>query len=385
MSMNYSISMPSKVYSGINSVEMIEDVIKNKDLKRAVLLTDQGVFNTGIVEKVLKVLQKVDIEIRLVTDVPPEPEKNQVLTIFNRLSDFEPDSVIAVGGGSVMDTAKLIAIMVKNKSYRSNILDGSLITEDGITTIMIPTSAGTGSEATPNSIVVVPEEALKVGIVTDKFMPDYVILDPQMTKSLPPHITAATGLDAFCHCIECFMSKKANPISDVYALKGIELISKYIRRAYKDGNDMVARESMLLAAFYGGMSIASSSTVAIHALSYPLGGKYRIAHGISNAMLLPYIMEFNMDAIYDRLLLVAERMGISTTGLSKEVVGRKVIDEIHNLVEELNIDTDLTRYGVKKEDINILIDGAAKVTRLLDNNPKEMSRDDMRAIYLQLF
>lgn len=384
MSEVYSIGMPRKVFSGLNSILKIEEIIKICGAKKVVLITDKGVFNAGILEKPIELLKSLNVEINIINDVPTEPEKKQVMGIFNEANKFKADLIIAIGGGSVMDTSKLIAVLMKNEAYRENIFDTSLIKENGVKTVMIPTSAGTGAEVTPNSIVIIPEKELKVGIVTEKFIGDYVILDPQMTKSLPAHITASTGIDAFCHCIECFISKKANPISDIFALKGINLISKYIRRACKDGNDMVARENMLLAAFYGGLSISSASTVAVHALSYPLGGKYRIAHGVSNAMLLPYVMEFNSDSILDKLEMVASEMNIEIVGLSKEEIGKKVISEIYTLVKDLNIPSDLTKLGVTKEDLETLVDAAAKVTRLLSNNPKEMTRDDMKDIYSKL-
>ncbi|MCB2358723.1 iron-containing alcohol dehydrogenase [Clostridium estertheticum] len=384
MSEVYSIGMPRKVFSGLDSILKIEEIIKMCGAKKVVLITDKGVFNAGILEKPLEVLRSLNVEINIISDVPTEPEKKQVMQIFKEANEFKADLIIAIGGGSVMDTTKLVAVLMKNEGYRENILDTSLIIENGVKTVMVPTSSGTGAEVTPNAIVIIPEEELKVGIVTDKFIGDYVILDPQMTKSLPPHITASTGIDAFCHCIECFISKKSNPISDIFALKGINLISKYIRRAYINGNDMEARENMLLAAFYGGLSISSASTVAVHALSYPLGGKYRIAHGVSNAMLLPYVMEFNANSILDKLIIVANEMDIDVAGLSKEEIGKKVISEIYLLVKDLKIPSDLTKFGITKEDIETLVDAAAKVTRLLNNNPKEMTRDDMKNIYMKL-
>ncbi|MBU3179029.1 iron-containing alcohol dehydrogenase [Clostridium estertheticum] len=384
MSEVYSIGMPRKVFSGLDSILKIEEIIKMCGAKKVVLITDKGVFNAGILEKPLEVLRSLNVEINIISDVPTEPEKKQVMQIFKEANEFKADLIIAIGGGSVMDTTKLVAVLMKNEGYRENILDTSLIIENGVKTVMVPTSSGTGAEVTPNAIVIIPEEELKVGIVTDKFIGDYVILDPQMTKSLPPHITASTGIDAFCHCIECFISKKSNPISDIFALKGINLISKYIRRAYINGNDMEARENMLLAAFYGGLSISSASTVAVHALSYPLGGKYRIAHGVSNAMLLPYVMEFNANSILDKLIIVANEMDIDVAGLSKEEIGKKVISEIYLMVKDLKIPSDLTKFGITKEDIETLVDAAAKVTRLLNNNPKEMTRDDMKNIYMKL-
>ncbi|MGE4284580.1 MAG: iron-containing alcohol dehydrogenase, partial [Clostridia bacterium] len=213
---------------------------------------------------------------------------------------------------------------------------------------------------------------------------DYVILDAEMTLKLPPSVTASTGADAFCHAIECFISKKANPISDMCALKAISLISKSIRNAFNDGNDISAREDMILAAFLGGMCIASASTVAVHALSYPLGGKYRIAHGVSNAILLPYIMEYNSDYVEDKFKDVAVAMEIDIKNKSDAQISKAVTDEIFKMIQDIKIPQDLKQYGITKEDLDTLVDGAAEVTRLLENNPKPMTKEDIRNIYLKI-
>lgn len=378
----YTINFPKRVISGMGSINQIYDILKENKVKNVSILTDRGVFETGIVDKILDTLR--DFNINIIKDVPPEPEKNQVIKIYNELKNFNLDLIIAVGGGSVIDTTKIVASLLKNEGYLSDILDSKLITRKGIPFISVPTSAGTGAEATPNAIVLVPEKQLKVGIVSTCFISDYVILDPDMTLKLPPSITAATGLDAFCHAIECFISKKANPFSDLYALKAIELITQNIKVAYDNGENVEARGNMLLAAFYGGLAIASASTVAVHALSYPLGGTYRIPHGVSNAMLLPYVMEYNADAIQDKLVKIAIVMGIDVSGKTGMKISEEVIIKIFDFVKYLGIPSDLSKYGVEYSDLDSLVDSAFEVKRLLDNNPKAMSKEDIRNIYLKL-
>lgn len=181
-----------------------------------------------------------------------------------------------------------------------------------------------------------------------------------------------------------FYVKKANPFSDLYALRAIELITKNIKTAYNDGTNAEARENMLLAAFYGGLCIAFASTVAVHALSYPLGGKYRIAHGVSNAMLLPHVMEYNANAIQDKLVKVAAAMGIDISGKTKDEISKEVISEIYSLVRYLKIPSDLYKYGISRSDLDNLVNSAFEVKRLLDNNPKAMSKEDIKNIYLKL-
>lgn len=292
--------------------------------------------------------------------------------------------IIGIGGGSSMDTAKIISVLMTNDSSVREILGTDRIKNKGIPTLMIPTTAGTGAEATPNAIVLVPEEKLKVGIVSSKLIPDYVILDPSLTVKLPPAITANTGMDALIHAMECYISLKANPFSDTFALRAIKLISGSIRRAYNSGEDMDARHDMLIGSFYGGVCIAASGTAAVHALSYPLGSMYRIPHGLSNAILLPYVMEFNMDAAIEKYRDMAIAMGIDVNGLSSEQAAQKMVESLYDLTRDLNIKSPLREMNISERELDEIVESASKVTRLLDNNPKKLSKEDMRAIYRKI-
>jgi alcohol dehydrogenase class IV len=193
-------------------------------------------------------------------------------------------------------------------------------------------------------------------------------------------------MDALCHAIECYISKKANPLSDTYALRAISLISRSIRAAYNDGKNIEARHDMLMAALFGGMCIASSSTTAVHALAYPLGGKYHIPHGLSNAVLLPYVMKFNMDAAEEKFCDIAKAMGLDVSGLSNKAAAEKMIENLFSLINDLQIreSLKLKERGITIDDVDVMVEGAAKVTRLLNNNPKVMNKSDMRDIYLNL-
>ena len=275
-------------------------------------------------------------------------------------------------------------VLLNNDVTLRELLNKAPIARRGLPTLMIPTTAGTGSETTPNSIVLVPEDELKVGIVSPKLLPDCVILDPKMTLGLPPAITASTGMDALCHAIECYTSKKGNPFSEMIALKAISLISRSIRRAFNTGTDIDARHDMLLGAMYGGMCIATSSTTAVHALAYPLGGKYRIAHGVSNAILLPFVMRFNAVGNEDKFRDVAVAMDLDVDPADSKAATEKFIEAIFELNRDLQIPSDLKRWNITEADLDTLVEGAAKVTRLLDNNPRPMNKADIRAIYTQL-
>lgn len=380
----YSLLNAGRIVAGPDSIEQIADIVKDYGASRVLIISDKGVARAGLIERPKALLEAAGIVVTILDDTPPEPEVEQANAIFSTAKSSGCDMVVGIGGGSAMDVAKLIAVLLNNDVTLRELLNKAPIARRGLPTLMIPTTAGTGSETTPNSIVLVPEDELKVGIVSPKLMPDCVILDPKMTLGLPPAITASTGMDALCHAIECYTSKKGNPFSEMIALKAISLISRSIRRAFNTGTDIDARHDMLLGAMYGGMCIATSSTTAVHALAYPLGGKYRIAHGVSNAILLPFVMRFNAVGNEDKFRDVAVAMDLDVDPTDSKAATEKFIEAIFELNRDLQIPSDLKRWNITEADLETLVEGAAKVTRLLDNNPRPMNKDDIRAIYTQL-
>ncbi len=380
----YSILNAGRIVAGPDSIEQIADIVKDYGASRVLIISDKGVARAGLIDRPKALLEAAGIAVSILDDTPPEPEVEQANAIVTAAKNSGCDMVVGIGGGSAMDVAKLTAVLLNNDVTLRELLDKAPIPRRGLPTLMIPTTAGTGSETTPNSIVLVPENELKVGIVSPKLMPDCVILDPKMTLGLPPAITASTGMDALCHAIECYTSKKGNPFSEMIALKAISLITRSIRRAFNTGTDIDARHDMLLGAMYGGMCIATSSTTAVHALAYPLGGKYRIAHGVSNAILLPFVMRFNAVGNEDKFRDVAVAMGLDVDPADSKAATEKFIEAIFELNRDLQIPSDLKRWNITAADLETLVEGAAKVTRLLDNNPRPMGKADIRAIYTQL-
>ena len=381
----YSLLSAGRTFGGAGSIAQIKDVAADLGATRALIISDQGVARAGLLAKPKALLEAAGVAVTVIDSTPPEPDVAQVEAILASASVQSYDLVVGIGGGSAMDVAKIVAVLLTSDVALRDLLRGKAsIAKRGVPTLMAPTTAGTGSEATPNSIVLVPEDELKVGIVSAKLIPDGVILDPEMTVGLPPAITASTGMDALTHAIECYMSKKGSPFSELFALKAIALITRSIRRAYTHGSDLDARHDMLLGAYYGGMCIATSSTTAVHALAYPLGGKYRIPHGVSNAILLPYVMRFNGVGNEDKFRDVAVAMGLPVAGKSAADATEAVIDALFALNHDLSIPADLKPWNITAADLETLVDGAAKVTRLLDNNPRAMSRADIAAIYQQL-
>jgi alcohol dehydrogenase class IV len=377
----YSLKSPGKVIAGIDSIEGLKSIIAEEKAERVLIITDKGVWNAGLVERPAEILRSCGCKVEIIDNTPPEPEASQIDEMFKSISGADFQMVIGIGGGSSMDAAKIISVLMTNGGSVREILGTDKVANKGVPKLMIPTTAGTGSEATPNAIVLVPEEKLKIGIVSNKLIPDYVILDPSMTVKLPPAITANTGMDALIHAMECYISLKANPFSDTFALRAIKLISGSICRAYNSGEDIDARHDMLIGSFYGGVCIAASGTAAVHALSYPLGSMYRIPHGLSNAILLPYVMEFNMDAAIEKYRDMAIAMGIEVDGLSGEQAAQKMVESLYDLIEDLNIKSPLKEMKISESELDEIVESASKVTRLLDNNPKKLSKEDMRKIY----
>jgi alcohol dehydrogenase len=275
-------------------------------------------------------------------------------------------------------------VMMNNDYDIADMIGNDKIKNRGIPSILVPTTAGTGSEATQNAIVMIPEQESKAGVISGRLLPDCVILDHGLTLGLPPAITASTGMDALTHALECYISKKANPLSDTYALRAVSLIFNSIQKAYDNGRDLAARRDMLIGAYYGGMSIAASGTAAVHALAYPLGGRYRIPHGVSNAILLAYVMEFNMDVIEEKLKEAAVASGICGIGETQTKAAEMIIKDLHKLTRELEIPSSLRAFDIGEKDIDELAEAALKVKRLLDNNPKEMKKEDMIDIYRKI-
>lgn len=383
----YALLNPGRVIAGPGSIEQLAELAQGFfQARRVLIISDKGVAAAGLVKAPQQQLQDAGLSVTLIDSTPPEPDVADVQAIEATARAAGPfDLVVGIGGGSAMDVAKIIAVLLAHPLDLRDLLSKKAdITARGLPTVMVPTTSGTGSEATPNSIILVPEDELKVGIVSARLMPDAVILDARLTLTLPPAVTASTGMDALTHAIECYCSKKANPFSDLYALEGIRLIARSIRRAVHQGDDLQAQADLLLGAYWGGVCIATSSTTAVHALAYPLGGKYRMPHGLSNAILLPSIMAFNQLGNESRFAAMARAMALPVDGLSDSEAASAFVQALRDLNRDLGVPDSLRSLNIQPAELEGLVDGAAKVTRLLDNNPRPMTRDDMRALYAAL-
>ena len=379
----YVMNMPRTVYSGVNSLDNLTTVVSGAT--KVAVFTDRGLLASGLVDLPISQIKEAGKEVVVFSDLPAEPTYMQAQKLVDEFRESGADFIVAVGGGSAMDTAKLASLLVTDKYTIKDLLDDPLLAVKTVPTCLVPTTAGTGSEATQNAIVGVPEKELKIGIVNPSMIPDYVILDAEMIRNLPRSIGAATGIDAMAHAIECFTSNKSNPFSDTFALEAFDLIINNIERACDDPTAMDAKNKMQIAAFYGGAAIACSGTTAVHALSYPLGGKYHIAHGVSNAILLVPVMEFNEPAIRDRLAIAYDRVVHGEkTCTTVEEKSAWVVRRMGEIVKHLDIPTSLKQFNVSPDDLESLVEAGMQVTRLLVNNMREVTAEDARNIYRQI-
>lgn len=381
---DYQLKMPKNIHAGEHALEQLKAII-SKGVKKIVIFTDKGILGTGLVDLPKSIIEEAGITYKIISDIPAEPNYHEAQAMVDEFKKEQADFIIAIGGGSVMDVAKLASILATDEYTVKDLLDEPLLATKQITSLMIPTTAGTGAEATPNSIVGVPEKDLKIGIVNPEMIADYVLLDSRMIKNLPQPIAAATGVDALCHAIECFTSAKANPISNTFALEALDLIMNNIIEACTNPEALKAKSDMLLGSFYAGVAITSSGTTAVHALSYPLGGKYHIAHGVSNAMLLTPVMKFNEPAIKELLAVAYDR--VVKDGNRELSIAEKsayMINQLEEIVQVLEIPTSLKTFDVPEEDLDGLVAAGMEVTRLLVNNKREVTPEDARKIYLEI-
>jgi alcohol dehydrogenase class IV len=312
--------------------------------------------------------------------VDVEPSVGLFERVLDRARAAQPDAIIGLGGGSAMDVAKLVAALHDSDQTAKEVFGINRLAARRTYLACLPTTSGTGSEVSPNAILMNEEEQLKRGVVSPHLVPDAAYVDPMLTITLPPAVTAATGVDALTHCIEEYANRFAHPIVDLYALEGIRLIAASLLQAVKHGDDVAARTHMARGSLYGGLGLGQVNTGAVHALAYPLGGEFHIAHGVSNAVLLTPVMAFNLQAAPDRYAQIALALGVDPGG-SCEDTAELGLHKVRDLCAQSGIPGGLAELGVPKEAIPRMAQSAIKVTRLLRNNLRDLTVADAEEIY----
>lgn len=348
--------------------------------RRLCIVTDGFLLESGLLDPALASLTSSQWDVCIVSDVIADPPESVVLEAVSRARAHRAEVIVGLGGGSSMDVAKLLAVLLASDQPLSEMYGIGKIEGQRLPLIQIPTTAGTGSEVTGISIVTTGA-ATKAGVVASQLYADLAVLDAQLTMGLPPEATAATGIDAMVHAIEAYTTKhKKNPLSDAFARQALVFLSGNLLEACQNGNNQEARKNMLLGATFAGLAFANAPVAAVHALAYPLGGKFHVPHGLSNALVLPHVLRFNASAAADHY---AELASIVIPNLEGTIVQRvdAFIKWSESLAPKCGIPSRLRDVGVKKTDLEILSEHAMQQTRLLINNPKPLGKSDAYAIY----
>jgi alcohol dehydrogenase class IV len=376
-----SLRIPNNLYFGSGSAKATGDLAKDLDADVVLVISDQGLTATGIVEEFEGWLQGAGLGVENFLDVEAEPSIQSIEPCLEQAKSVNPDVVVAIGGGSVLDTAKAVAMLLTNEGDVERYLGTDLVAQRGVPTILIPTTSGTGAEITPNALFYVPKLRAKKAIVSRHIIPDIAIIDPDLTLSAPPKLTAATGLDALCHAIESYTGLNATPLSEPFAREAIRQITQHLRTAVFFGKDREARNGMALGSLYAAISIANSGTNAVHALAYPLQGLNRVQHGVANSLLLPYVISFNLLGNIQKFAEVASLMGVPTAHMSLRDAAACAAEACRKLSEDIGIPQHMKDVSVREDQLDELVEGALEVQRLLKNNPRPIQGEDIRRIY----
>lgn len=358
---------PSVVRFGAGQVRTLADWIASRGATRCFVVADK--VNAARVD----VLGLRDVT--LFGEVQPEPDLTNLEAAVAAAREAGVNVVIGFGGGSAMDLAKLVAVLVGTDQGLRDISGPNRAPARRVGLVQIPTTAGTGSEVGTRALITDPDTMNKIATESREMLADIAIIDPELTVSVPPMVTAATGVDAMAHCVEAFTSRRSHPIIDAYALQGIELVGRYLRRAVEDGADLEARAGLALAAFYGGVCLGPVNTTAGHALAYPLGTRHKLAHGIANALIFPHVLAVNAPAAPEKTALVGQALGFGAEGR------QQVLGGAHDFCERLGLDMALRAHGVPRDDLPASAREAHGIRRLLDFNPVDLSEADILEIY----
>jgi len=370
----------NKLITGKGAIEKLLEEVLRLEMKKPLIVTDAILLKNGVVSKVTELLND-GLSYGLYTGVKPEPEVSLVVDCKDVFNSGQHDGLIALGGGSAIDLAKAVSALVSYNGSIEELFGTDLVPEKGAPIIAIPTTAGTGSEVTNIAILSDTEAQLKKGIVSDFLLPDVAIVSPEMTVTMPKSVTAASGIDALVHAIEAYISLNASPITDALAIGAMQMISQNLPKAYANPHHLEAREKMATASLMAGMAFGNAGVAAVHALAYPLGGRYHIPHGVSNALLLPYVMEWNKISCAERFRDIADALGENTQGLSDTQAADKAVQAMRKLSADVDIPKGLRSFNIPEDAIRSMAEDAAQITRLLKNNPRVLSTDDIEKIY----
>lgn len=378
----FTFNTSKSIQFGVGALDQLGALTQKHIGSRVLLVTDPGLMSTGIVDQALALLNAADVTVELFKDVQADPPEAVILQGTEQAHTAEVDGVIGLGGGSSLDVAKLVALLAVGKEGLKDIYGVGNTSGPRLPLILVPTTAGTGSEVTPVSIVTTGTNE-KMGVVSPVILPDIALLDPKLTYGLPPHITAATGIDAMVHAIEAYASASANnnPISRMLATQALTLMGRSVLKAVHEGSDQEARSDMLLGSMLAGQAFANSPVAAVHALAYPLGGHFHIPHGLSNALVLPHVLRFNVVTSPQPYAELAPYAFPELAKLEGQERAAAFCDSLAELSEKCGLQPNLRAMNIQQDILPKLASDAMNQTRLLVNNPRPVTEADALAIY----
>jgi len=382
----FNFVSPKTLHHGKDSLQKLYIILEDLQVERLTIISDPVLKDIGAIDEILNRIENMQVEFELITDVVPEPPLDIGNKIVNQTRAFNPDLVVGIGGGSALDIAKTASVLVKNEGTIEeyvNLTGNKKITHAGIPKILIPTTAGTGAEVT--DIAVFSLEDTKDVITHEYLLADYAIVDPMLTISLPPRVTAASGIDALTHAIESYTSVHATPITKKLSLEAIELIVPHIRTAVWNGENIEARENMALGSLLAGLSFYNAGVAGVHALAYPLGGLFNIPHGESNAVLLPYVYDVIWSSCMEKMIDIAEIFEIPMENRHKRDIVIDLIQHLQYLIQDVGLPLNIQDYQIKKEDIASMVDNGIKQTRLLNRSPRKLDKELIETIYTNAY
>lgn len=377
-----SFSNPSRLVFGIGSLADFVTDFKQLEKKRLFLLTIPVILKQ--ISSSLSEIEETGVSILINKEIEGEPSFADFDKILLEAKNFKADSVVAIGGGSVMDVAKMLAAMLGINHNVRDFIGIGLLPKRNTYLACLPTTSGTGSEVSPNAIFLDEIDGGKKGVISPFLVPDAAYIDPILSIGVPASVTAATGIDAFTHCMEAYVNNFSHPMVDVYALEGMRLIASGLTKAVKNGNDLDARTEVALGSLYGGMCLGPVNTGAIHALSYPLGSNFKIPHGLSNALLMPYVVAFNLPAAYSKYAKVALTLGAEQKSNDEETALEGVAI-MKKWVLDCGLPTKLSEINIPESKIEPMATDAIKIQRLLKNNVREVLWADAVEIYKKAY
>ena len=373
-----TLLQPPRLVFGSGCASQCPEFFAQRGLRRVFLVSSSPVLPQ--LDSLAGALRQAGGEVIHSRPVDREPTREMFEQILADAKAAHINAVLGVGGGSPLDVAKLVAALARGTQAVTEIFGINLLRGRELPLVCLPTTAGTGSEVSPNAILLDDADQLKKGVISPQLVPDAAFVDPLLTHSVPAPVTAATGLDALTHCIEAYANKFAHPITDLYALQGIRLISGNLLRAVQNGGDAEARAKLALGSLYGGLCLGPVNTAAVHALAYPLGSRFKIAHGVSNAVLLPNVLRFNFSAAPERYAEVAMALGVERDGTAP-AIAESGVKRLAALSRACGVPQRLSDLGVPREAIPEMARAALQVTRLLKNNLRPVTEPDAINIY----